>query len=1400
MPASEQYWRSLPQMHKVFAASAIVLLGVTLLMMYKDESRSWKQYQIQGEEYRIEKIQKELDAYADEAYQQEVEELHAKVEELQEEWENRSEEVLEQQKELTRLEGQVQILKTKSKGKNAIRDKTRADYDLAIEAQASQAELAELLLKFEEAALVAKKTALEYENAQLAYEDLKNKIDSQRADLDAAKEELAKAKAAEDALIERKGQMRPDNTLFAVKRWIKQLPIINGFDPIYKIQYDWPSGLEQELGMTKVGRVDRCRTCHVNIDDFSVVRVNGEVLGMEQTYKDGEYPEPFCSHPRPDVYLTATSPHPVNEYGCTICHGGDGSGTSFQNAEHTPSNPAMAKAWAEEYDWHSNHFWEYPMMPEQFIESSCLKCHHNVVELGINEQFGATAPKVFKGWETIRDYGCFGCHEINGYDGTTPIGPDLRLEPNTPEELAAIEADPNMIPGTMRKVGPSLRHIDAKSTPEFVAYWTEEPKRFRPSTRMPQFFDLTNQHDAMADLLQPIEITAIAKYLEAKSEEMQYLTPQDGYEPDVKRGKELFSKRGCLACHSKEGEAFAGIDANFGPDLSRIHEKVKPGEDGFKWMYTWIKEPTRYHKRTRMPDLYLSPYTEGEAYIDPAADITAYLLQGGPTEFPALTEPKPNLGLVLDDHFTEEKAKKLGLGNDYRGVAITEVVQGSPVARAMQQVGDEWQPFPLLVDDVLISINGQPVKSSEQLHEFEDSAEVGQEAKLVVIRNGREVEVKVEVTTPADDLVRLYLSKALTAVDLAKALEEKRFPVTPEMYEEGVDIRDYIKGDEIELAPTSLDEELTDEEWEARKLVYIGRRTIARYGCYGCHDIPGFEKARPIGTALQDWGRKDTSKLAFEHIHDYLHHHGNMSGLKDHMEEDEYHEEEETHHSEHEHADHHAALGTSTAARMEKIIKDYEAGDESITQQELTEAMLYKSSISHGREGFLWQKLRQPRSYDYRKTETKGWDERLRMPKFPFDEEQIEAVTTFVLGLVAQPPAPEYQFRPDKEQEAIFNGEKLLAKFNCAGCHVLDMNEIVFEYDPEALAIKGQGIPEMYQPAFDLLQHIKPIGSDGQGATGEVTEDGLNVYRAKGFVQGIPDPEEEDPDFRFYSYRFWDGFELGDGKYIMPSEAVQIGEAQIREFHDNRGGDFGEWLVDKLAPELSKTPGGTDFNAAWQAGVPSLTGEGHKVQTPWLYKFLKNPEPIRRTTVLRMPRFNLDDQEAQTLANYFAAKDGVPFPYQLIPQSQQEHQALEAAKYEQQYPEAEHDYLTASWYVLNGPLCRKCHNVGGNVVNDPKQVKGPHLQRIEERLRPEWTQLWIYKPMWVYPYTAMPENFPPDKPAEMKKLFNGENPRQAQAVIDALFNYTRLIDAHGETTYNPETTDPAANAASGGAE
>src|SRR3954447_18315202 len=156
--------------------------------------------------------------------------------------------------------------------------------------------------------------------------------------------------------------------------------------------------------------------------------------------------QPFTSHPRLDLFVGSTSPHKKGEMGCTICHDGQGSGTDFKWASHTANDPHQALDWSRKYGWFDNHHWIFPMTPERFIESNCLKCHHEVVELEPSERFPQPpAPKLVEVYHLVRTFGCYGCHEITGFDGPTKrTGPDLRLEPNFAEVAKQILTDPGL--------------------------------------------------------------------------------------------------------------------------------------------------------------------------------------------------------------------------------------------------------------------------------------------------------------------------------------------------------------------------------------------------------------------------------------------------------------------------------------------------------------------------------------------------------------------------------------------------------------------------------------------------------------------------------------------------------------------------------------------------------------------------------------------------------------------------------------------------------------------------------------------------------------------------------------------------------------------------------------------
>lgn len=1260
MPATEDYLRPLPKMHRWFAVSMVVLFLATLLMMYFDHRDEWRGYQRRFFQLEAEKIVAEetakkaelteatLGAGAKSAAKLEKS-FAAKLAEKRQELADQKTALTQSVQDLSDRELNIKLLDNeyvmqmrKVRENRAERDVARANFDLAVRDQVAK-ELADAKLgEFTRRQQIVDELEAELDRrdstrneAVAELKELTKKRDAAAAAMKTFESDIVRLEAAKDRI--QPSTSTVGGAVKSFKRWLMEQPIVDGFNSHMKIQQDWLPDMKITLGMAKTARYDRCRTCHLAIDRVGP----GDVPDFPHgDGKDGTYAHPFSTHPRPDVYLTASSPHPLNEFGCTSCHDGQGSATSFTNASHTPNDPHQAHDWEHDFGWFNNHFWEYPMQPARLRESACLKCHHTVVELGVNKKFGATAPKAYEGWQLIKKYGCFGCHEINGFDAGKPVGPDLRLEPQTPAEAKKIADDPKAVAGVERKVGPSLKHIASKTTREWLTHWTEEPKRFRPTTNMPQFFNQTNNSDAHGKDFSKAELAAIAYYLFDKSQELKYDEPASGYKPDAKRGEKAFAQKGCLACHSHDAERFKGSKAEFGPNLTKIAAKIKPGTEGFNWLYTWVREPERHHPRTKMPDLFLDLETlQDGTVVDPAADIAEYLLTTG---------EKPT----------------------YDKIEITDA----------------------------------------------------------------ELDKLVEML--------LWRRKTITPAQAKDVMSSKKYPIA----------RDLVKGDEIELVPEAVGAELTEDEWRRRKMNYLGRVTISRYGCYGCHDIgKDFETARPIGTALQDWGLKDPSRLAPEHIEEYLHHHGEPDG-------------------------------SSTTERVKSAVRKAAAGEfvsHEEEEKELGAAFFYESLLHHGRPGFIWQKLRDPRSYDYEKIETKYYDERLRMPKFPLDEQEIEAISTFVLGLVARPPAEKYQYRPKGAELAKVEGEKLLQKFNCVGCHMIDLPEIAYATKLEEFSASELKV-EDHQDGFDLMMQLKPprkalAGKSHVIKRADGTTETLPIVMFRGISSSRPNPDD-DPEEREYGYDLWETIDVG-GKLQWAPERITVPEPQLVSEQPARGGPFAEWLVGdlkKIDPE---------FNA-WQMSPPVLYQEGIKVQTPWLYSFLKNPQRLRHATVLRMPKFNMTDAEALALANYFAAYDGAPYPYQDVEERTPKYLADANEAFKASHPgrAKQGDYLSESWRVLNAPICVKCHSVAGHEYKkstDPKDIRGPNLDYVTDRLRPGWVMLWLYKPQWITPYTSMPPVFRKDK-KEFLPLMDGDPGHQVISVRDALMNYKTLLERDGK--------------------
>jgi len=164
------------------------------------------------------------------------------------------------------------------------------------------------------------------------------------------------------------------------------------------------------------------------------------------------------------------------------------------------------------------------------------------------------------------------------------------------------------------------------------------------------------------------------------------------------------------------------------------------------------------------------------------------------------------------------------------------------------------------------------------------------------------------------------------------------------------------------------------------KLKAHGKELIQHYGCAGCHEISGLEDEGRVGTELTNEGSKPIERLDF-------------------------------------------ALYTEDA----KI-------------GVLPDGKKSPRGPWYDLKGFFENKLANPAVFDHGKYKPDPMD-RLRMPKPNVTKEDIDALTTFLLGSTDPSLPPEYMYKPADQREAIQKGWWIVTKYNCIGCHQIGIGQ-----------------------------------------------------------------------------------------------------------------------------------------------------------------------------------------------------------------------------------------------------------------------------------------------------------------------------------------------------------------------
>jgi mono/diheme cytochrome c family protein len=94
----------------------------------------------------------------------------------------------------------------------------------------------------------------------------------------------------------------------------------------------------------------------------------------------------------------------------------------------------------------------------------------------------------------------------------------------------------------------------------------------------------------------------------------------------------------------------------------------------------------------------------------------------------------------------------------------------------------------------------------------------------------------------------------------------------------------------------------------------------------------------------------------------------------------------------------------------------------------------------YNHKGFFERKLKDPAFFDQGKV--RSHLEQLRMPNFMLSDQEITALTTFLMGSVQSTFPVTYRFEPEDARADVQEGWWLIQRYNCNGCHQIRPGDV----------------------------------------------------------------------------------------------------------------------------------------------------------------------------------------------------------------------------------------------------------------------------------------------------------------------------------------------------------------------
>ena len=371
----------------------------------------------------------------------------------------------------------------------------------------------------------------------------------------------------------------------------------------------------------------------------------------------------------------------------------------------------------------------------------------------------------------------------------------------------------------------------------------------------------------------------------------------------------------------------------------------------------------------------------------------------------------------------------------------------------------------------------------------------------------------------------------------------------------------------------------------------------------------------------------------------------------------------------------------------------------------------------------------------------RGFEPGTRMPSLRLTDDDALAITTYLSTLGSKGEAIAGLEEKLADPKNIKRGESLVRKWGCFGCHDIKGMEKESRIGAELTIFGSKTVEEL---AFGNRTDI-PHTWDDWTYNKIKTPRG---YATERLEQLMPQFNLADEDIKALRIVLGGFRERKVGQRYLADQGSRVqqvveGRRLMQQYNcvgcheiEKRGG-----FVKKYYENPAAAP-------------PPLNGEGEKVQSNWLFGFLKAPYPLRPWLDIRMPTFGFSDEHTTQLINYFNGLSKVEQPFVYIDDGRIPPEHLDAAR-----------QLVSPEYFN----CFSCHVRGGKNPEGPPEGWAPDLAMARQRLNPNWIVKWIQDPQKIQPGTKMPSFYPggPDN------ILGGKDDRQIEALRDYLISLGR---------------------------